>query len=180
MPDMIDGLHIQRSGIPDIGTIRAMADVVFRKTYRDILSPEQMEFMMEWMYGEESLREQVCGKGKTFCIARDGNGEPCGYVSFETEGTLPDGRPLYHLQKLYVMPSHQGRGLGKALLESVRNTLSERHPDGWRFELNVNRENPAVGFYERMGLIRVRQGDFPIGHGFYMNDYIYADEAGAR
>ena len=40
-------------------------------------------------------------------------------------------------------------------------------------ELNVNRENPATGFYEYIGMIRDRQGDFPIGNGFYMNDYIY-------
>ena len=39
-------------------------------------------------------------------------------------------------------------------------------------ELNVNRKNPALGFYEHLGMQKVRSGDFPIGHGFYMNDYI--------
>lgn len=41
-----------------------------------------------------------------------------------------------------------------------------------RFELNVNRNNRAVGFYEHMGLCKDHDGDFPIGSGFYMNDYI--------
>ena len=31
----------------DIQLIHDMAQVVFRNTYRDILSPEQMEYMME-------------------------------------------------------------------------------------------------------------------------------------
>jgi hypothetical protein len=39
-------------------------------------------------------------------------------------------------------------------------------------ELNVNRNNSAVGFYQHLGLKILRQGDFHIGSGFYMNDYI--------
>ena len=39
-------------------------------------------------------------------------------------------------------------------------------------ELNVNRHNPALGFYEHMGMSKAREGDFDIGNGFYMNDYI--------
>ena len=39
-------------------------------------------------------------------------------------------------------------------------------------ELNVNRRNRALHFYERMGMRRLREGDFPIGDGYYMNDYI--------
>ena len=41
-------------------------------------------------------------------------------------------------------------------------------------ELNVNRHNSAVVFYEHLGMRRDRQGDFPIGHGYFMNDYIFA------
>ena len=34
----------------------------------------------------------------------------------------------------------------------------------------------AVDFYEHMGMHKDRTGDFPIGNGFYMNDYIMAKE----
>ena len=43
-------------------------------------------------------------------------------------------------------------------------------------ELNVNRNNPAVAFYEKMGMHKASQGDFHIGNGYYMNDYIMAME----
>ena len=39
-------------------------------------------------------------------------------------------------------------------------------------ELNVNRNNKALQFYEHMGMRKLREGDFPIGNGYYMNDYI--------
>jgi hypothetical protein len=37
---------------------------------------------------------------------------------------------------------------------------------------NVNRNNKALQFYEHMGMRKLREGDFPIGNGYYMNDYI--------
>lgn len=168
-------IQIRQAGLSDIALIRAMANVVFRKTYSDILSADQMEFMMDWMYSESSLSGQVASKGKYFFIAEKG-GIPAGYVSFETEGVTPSGLNMFHLQKLYVMPEFQGQGLGRAMLDFVKEKLRSICPGGCRVELNVNRNNNAVGFYEHYGMKRDRQGDFPIGNGFFMNDYIYCFE----
>ncbi|MCF0199067.1 MAG: GNAT family N-acetyltransferase [Bacteroidaceae bacterium] len=170
-------VHIRQATPQDIPTIQAMAEVVFRTTYAEILSPEQMDYMMEWMYGAESLIEQITGEGKEFFVAEEADGTACGYISVEHESRLPDGRPLLHLQKIYVMPQYQGRGLGKQLFSFLTQRLGTQHSDGYRLELNVNRHNRAVGFYEAMGMQRDREGDFPIGNGYYMNDYIYALEA---
>ena len=74
---------------------------------------------------------------------------------------------------MYVLPEYQHSGLERQMFEFVKERMREWNPDGCRMELNVNRENPATGFYEYIGMIRDRQGDFPIGNGFYMNDYIY-------
>ena len=46
------------------------------------------------------------------------------------------------------------------------------HPAPCLMELNVNRNNKALHFYEKMGMRKLREGDFPIGNGYYMNDYI--------
>lgn len=35
-----------------------------------------------------------------------------------------------------------------------------------------HRNNEAIGFYEHLGMKRVREGDFPIWENFFMNDYI--------
>lgn len=39
-------------------------------------------------------------------------------------------------------------------------------------ELHVNRQNKVLEFYEQMAMRRLREGNFPIGGGYYMNDYI--------
>lgn len=54
---------IRRATIDDIPVIQGMADVVLRKTYNNILSPGQMEYMMDWMYSGSSLQNQIGADG---------------------------------------------------------------------------------------------------------------------
>ena len=176
---------VQKAKAEDMKCIRDMAEIVFRHTYCDILSAEQIDYMMDWMYSPASLRRQL-DEGHIYYIAfRDC--VPCGYASVQQEGVCDDGRHRFHLQKIYVLPSEQGTGVGRMLLDtvlghvrtSVRADAETRiadsetdHQVGAVIELNVNRNNPAINFYSRFGFKILRQGDFHIGNGFYMNDYI--------
>ncbi len=157
---------IERATVKDIPTIRQMASVVFPATYKEILTPEQLDYMMEWMYSEESLRKQMEEEGHIYFIAYE-ECEAAGYVSIQQESA-----DVFHLQKIYVLPYFQKYHLGKLLFEQAIRAIKQMHPDDCRMELNVNRHNKALGFYEHMGMQKLREGDFPIGNGFYMNDYI--------
>ena len=169
--------RVRKASLADIPSIRAIADVTFRATYADILSPEQLEFMMDWMYSEESLRCQIAEDGHIFFLE-----EGRGYVSFHYDKRDDDGVDVYHLEKLYVLPEFQKSGLGRFFFKLVCQEAVEDSASatGVRIELNVNRNNPEVGFYERLGMYRRRTGDFPIGHGYYMNDYIMALDIPAK
>lgn len=168
-------LIITKAGPDDLQTIHDMAQVVFRHTYREILSPEQMEYMMDWMYSLENLKKQF-EEGHVYYIAHS-YGKPCGYLSMQREGVDPEGVEVFHLQKIYLLPPFQGGGMGRRLFDQAITHVreSKRSPKA-RIELNVNRSNPAVGFYKHLGLNILRQGDFHIGEGFYMNDYIMGIE----
>lgn len=161
-------VEIRMAAREDLATIHNMADVVFRDTYRDILSSEQLDYMMDWMYSMTSLERQL-QEGHVYYIAWDRD-TPKGYVSVQKERER-----LYHLQKVYVMPSAQKTGLGKLLMDRALKHVKDEAGHA-AVELNVNRENPALGFYKHVGFKIVRQGDFPIGKGFYMNDYIMGIE----
>ncbi|MBQ2873722.1 MAG: GNAT family N-acetyltransferase, partial [Bacteroidales bacterium] len=86
---------VARAGEEDMQLVHNMAEIVFRHTYREILSSEQMEYMMDWMYSLPNLRRQL-DDGHIYHIAYDGE-RPCGYVSVQPEGIAEDGMPLYHL-----------------------------------------------------------------------------------
>lgn len=157
---------IRRADVNDCILINALAKEAFPATYKDILTKEQIDYMMEWMYAPENIRKQMQEEGHVYLLAYE-ECEACGYVSVQ-----PEGADLFHLQKIYVLPYFQGAHLGKQLFQAAIKLIKEMHPAPCRMELNVNRHNKALHFYEHMGMKKVREGDFPIGNGYFMNDYI--------
>ena len=65
-------LTVRRADIGDCILIRRLADEVFPATYREIITPSQMEYMMEWMYGAEVLAREMCGEFAWFIAEADG------------------------------------------------------------------------------------------------------------
>ena len=111
-------LTIRQAAETDCPLIRRMAEEVFPATYRGILTPAQLNYMMEWMYSEASLREQFRAGHAWFIASSDG--EPCGYLSVERQGEA-----LFHLQKIYVLPRFQGIGARRGFPHR-RRLLHER------------------------------------------------------
>ena len=157
---------IRKATLEDIEMINRLAWIVFPHTYKEILSTEQMEYMMDWMYSPENLHKQMTEDGHIYYLAFEGD-EPAGYLSIQ-----PESEHTYHLQKIYVLPSFQRKKLGKLLFEQAIKAIKELHPEPCQMRLNVNRQNKALTFYEKMGMKKVDEGDFHIGNGYYMNDYI--------
>ena len=158
--------QIRKATLEDISLINELAWIVFPHTYKELLTPGQIEYMMDWMYSPANLQKQMTEDGHIYFIAYKDE-EPAGYLSIQ-----PEGEHTYHLQKIYVLPHFQGMKLGKLLFNHAIKAIKELHPEPCQMRLNVNRENKAVTFYQRMGMVKVDEGDFPIGNGYYMNDYI--------
>lgn len=191
---------IIRAGVADIPQIRAMAGVAFPATYAAIITPEQTAYMMQMMYAEEVLRREMTELDIAWFIARHADGVPSGFVSIGRDdshiataapgaaaaGGVGGGEaaraevatdiPLFHLHKIYVLPACQRQGLGRRLFHAAIAYAKSEAGGRCRIELNVNRQNKALDFYRREGMHIARTGDFPIGGGFYMNDYIMAIE----
>ena len=163
--------EIRKATIEDIPLINRLAWIVFPHTYKELLSPGQIDFMMDWMYSPTNLHKQMTEEGHIYYLAFQGY-EPAGYLSIQ-----PEGEHVYHLQKIYVLPSYQGKKLGKLLFQQAIDGIKELHPAPCQMRLNVNRYNTkAVEFYQRMGMKKIFEGDFDIGHGYLMTDYIMALE----
>lgn len=158
--------HIRKAEKNDCSLINTLALQVWEPTYGKLLSSEQLEYMFDRMYSIPSLKNQM-ESGHIYYILYNDE-KPVGYLSIEKES-----KDIFHLQKIYVLPGEQGSGAGKLLIQKAEQHVTENAETSICFiELNVNRENKAVDFYRKMGFVVDRQGDFDIGNGFYMNDYI--------
>ena len=173
--------RIQPATLKDIPVIMTLAEATWEPTYRFIISKEQLEYMYRVIYTPASLRRQIEEQHHTFLLAYVDE-RPAGFASFSPQPAAPQhqedggGAPslppglAFKLHKIYVMPSHQGQGLGVRLLEAVEQAAQAAQ--GQFLDLNVNRHNEkALGFYERHGYHRQRAEDVPIGP-YWMKDFI--------
>ena len=161
---------IRKATTADCALIQKLAQQIFPVTYKDILTPEQTDYMMEWMYSLDNIRKQMEEEGHVYFLAYEAD-KAIGYVSVQQQD-----EDVFHLQKIYVLPDCQGAHCGSFLFRQAVKYIKAVHPAPCLMELNVNRNNKALQFYERMGMRKLREGDFPIGNGYYMNDYIMGIE----
>jgi diamine N-acetyltransferase len=146
--------------------IQSIANKTWPDTFGDILSPEQITYMLDMMYSTASLKSQVTDKQNVFIIVKEDD-YYLGYLSYELnyKNSLKT-----KIHKIYVLPETQGNGIGKILFGEV--TAIAKKNGNTILTLNVNRDNSAVQFYEKIGFTKVGEEDIDIGDGFIMNDAI--------
>lgn len=158
-------LSIRPAEAEDLFTIGFLAQQIWPSTYRDILKQDQLDYMMNLFYSPESMKRQLVEEGHLFLIAEDEE-EPVGFADY----SLIAEPGVYKLNKIYVLPELQGKGVGKAMLDFILGEIKSL--DATELQLNVNRHNKARVFYERMGFNVIREEDIDIGRGYFMNDYV--------
>lgn len=158
-------MNIVAATATHIPEIRKITYEVWPPTYTPIIGQQQLQYMLDRFYTPEALMKQMDG-GHRFYIGYEGD-EAVAFASFSA---IEDG--VYKLHKLYALTSMQGKGLGYAMLQHVKNMILEERASA-ELRLNVNRHNArAIAFYNKVGFEQLAVGDIDIGEGYFMNDYI--------
>ncbi len=172
-------LTIRPATLSDRALIRSISERTWPSTYGHIISQEQIDFMLDWMYSDTSLEQQM-NIGCEFYIAsikkENEQWDAIGFcsVSPEEEENMNtnkvEGAKAHKLNKLYVLPSAQGTGAGKALLHRAIEVTKAAGSSS--IFLQVNKHNNAYSFYLKQGFIKEAEFKFDIGNGFFMDDYV--------
>jgi ribosomal protein S18 acetylase RimI-like enzyme len=158
-------MEIVPATIYDIEAIRTIAKNTWPIAYGKILSGAQLDYMLDKMYSSESLALQF-STGNEFILAKN-NQDIVGFASWSS---TDQRQGIYHLQKIYVLPSEQGKKTGSKLLDYILEDILNK--SGKYLRLNVNRNNVARYFYEKLGFRIIEEVDIPIGNNYFMNDFI--------
>lgn len=158
-------MEIRKASFSDYKIIYDIAIPAWDATYKNILTQEQMDYMLGLFYSEEAINNQIAIQGHQFLLAV-ANGKYLGFASYEVNYRAETTK----LHKLYVLPEAHGQGIGKALVTVVENAAKKSIND--KLLLNVNRFNPAVHFYLRSGFENKGDDDVDIGNGYLMEDYL--------
>ncbi|GEN77039.1 GNAT family N-acetyltransferase [Chryseobacterium hagamense] len=151
----------------DIAVIRDLARKSWEHAYKDILSGEQMEYMLSTMYSAEEIKDQLQQPRYHYYLIKDESSDSYdGFIGYENGYEEKTTK----LHRIYLVPESKGKGAGKYALEFLKEKTAD-HGD-LRIILNVNKYNPARAFYESQGFRIYEEGVFDIGNGFVMDDYL--------
>lgn len=157
--------QIRTATLEDIPLIQQLTDEIWRPTYQDLMTSEQLEYMIAMMYSAASLTSQMTEKQHEFLLLYDDQ-RPIGFAAYSTT----DEAGIYKLQKIYLHSDYQGKGVGRLLLEGVIERV--KAANGTTLELDVKRDNKARFFYEKQGFTILKEKDTNIGNGYWMRDYV--------
>jgi GNAT superfamily N-acetyltransferase len=148
----------------DAPLLKSLAQAIWPVAFADVITQQQVDFMIDWMYAPE-LIERELAYGVRWRVVEDADQKAIGYTS---TGLVEPG--VAKLHKIYLLPSHWGRGIGKDLVadsEALAAGLGAAE-----LRLCTNRRNwRQINFYFRCGFTIRRLIDEDIGDGFQMNDF---------
>lgn len=158
-------MRLQKATFSQISIIEQLARAIWPIAYAEILSSEQLDYMLKMFYSEEALQKQM-EQGQVFYLAFDNTGNAVGFVAYEIN-CQPQKTKIH---KIYVLPETQGSGVGKLLFEKVKEIALQNEQNA--IFLNVNKYNTARHFYTKLGFKIVKEEVIEIGRGYIMDDYV--------
>ena len=156
-------MKIRKALLSDIPIIKAIAEKAWRPTYDHILTEQQTIYMLDLMYNSLTLENQIKNNIVFFMV--DLEQETVGYFALETINDQ-----IVKLHKLYLDPMQKQKGLGRKIIQYIKEWTLENQRE--RIILNVNKNNSAVHFYQKMGFTIIEEMILDIGEGYVMDDYV--------
>ncbi|GAB2809661.1 GNAT family N-acetyltransferase [Ferruginibacter profundus] len=156
--------EVKKATVKDIPLIRQLTFAIWPQTYSQLLTQDQIDYMLDLIYSPAALQQQIEIDHCTFIIIYDNN-EPVAFASYsQVQPTV------WKLHKIYVLASQQGKGTGKFIIQYIVDEIKPQHATA--LQLQVKRDNPAQHFYTKLGFTIIATADFDIGNGYFMKDYI--------
>lgn len=158
-------ITIRKGTSSDFKLIRDIATKAWQNTYNSILSKEQIAYMLDLFYSDAIFKINILENEHQFLLAYQDN-ECLGFAAYQNQYK---NQSVTRLHKIYLLPEAQIKGIGKALISTIEKSALEN--ESHKISLNVNRFNPSVAFYKKLGFTILTEENIDIGKGYLMEDY---------
>lgn len=147
-----------------LAQLARLANEIWHEYFASLLSPEQIDYMVQMYQSLDALTRAVRQQGYTYFLGYEGD-ELVGYC-----GVKPDGDRLF-LSKLYLRSDMRGKHLSTLLLDRA---VELARAQGMRaVYLTCNKYNAhSLDVYHAKGFRDIDAVVTDIGNGFVMDDYI--------
>jgi putative oxidoreductase len=147
--------------VNDIKELASLASSIWHEYWTCILTPEQIDYMVENFQSEKAIKNQIENENYTYYfIIKDG--AKAGYFG------ISDKKEYLFLSKLYIKKEYRHQGLGKKAFEKIKELANDKP-----IRLTVNKYNTnTINAYKKWGFEIIDAVVTDIGSGFVMDDYI--------
>jgi len=136
----VDDMITFRTAAPvDIPVLQRLADRIWREHYPGIITQEQIDYMLAMMYASAVIEDEIERQGYHYVIVDDRN-EPVGFIAYR----LDEQERTVKIGKLYLLPSRQGKGIGRQMLHQIAQGNSRESASG--VDLLSNRELQVIQY----------------------------------
>lgn len=159
-----------------LATVAALAEEIWYEFYVPLIGRAQVDYMVAKFQNVAAMQSQI-DQGYEYFLVRQaqagpGAGPPemgqeqdrdIGYCALQVQD-----RAMF-LSKFYLHKNARGSGTGRKCMEFIEGLARRRELS--LLWLTVNKGNPAVQAYQRLGFRIAAELVMDIGGGFVMDDY---------
>ena len=157
-------MRITSLTVSDVSILRGIARDTFIETFSEANKAEDMERYLTENFSEEQLARELSNPDSFFYVA-EVNGHVVGYLKLNTAHaqTEPQAADALEIERIYVLSSYHGHGVGQALYHHAMSVAEDRKASYvW---LGVWEHNHrALRFYEKNGFIAFGTNIFQLGN----------------
>lgn len=151
----------------DWDKIQMIAYETWPDTFGLIIPDEQIAYMLNQFYNEESLKKQMLDNGHKFILAQKED-RPLGFISYQLNY---NSEPKLMIHKLYILPEAQGLGIGSNLLQHLSDIASQNNNNKLCLKVFFKNTN-AISFYKKQGFKKIGTETTDIGNNYSILDDI--------
>lgn len=157
-------MRITSLTVSDVSILRGIARDTFIETFSEANKAEDMERYLTENFSEEQLARELSNPNSFFYVA-EVNGHVVGYLKLNTARaqTEPQAADALEIERIYVLGSYHGGGVGQALYHHAMSVAEDRKASYvW---LGVWEHNHrALRFYAKNGFIAFGTHIFQLGN----------------
>lgn len=150
-----------------VATVAALAREIWYEYYVPLIGQAQVDYMVAKFQNAPAMQAQIEQGYEYFLVQQQdasGTWSDIGYCAVQEQ----PGRLMF-LSKFYLHHAARGSGTGRRCMEFIEGLARRRELSSlW---LTVNKGNPAVQAYQRLGFRIAADLVMDIGGGFVMDDY---------
>ncbi len=157
-------MEIRKATLLDLEALTQLCITTFIETYAAFNTPENLQTYLEQAFNVAQLTQELQSPSEPYYLLYEQD-TPIAFIKLNHRPAPTDNANPHaiEIQRIYVLQAHQGKGLGKKLLEIAETEAMNCGASAlW---LGVWEKNPkAIQFYEKNGFRNIGTQHFWVGN----------------